>query len=127
MNCNLLGCTRTRGANGSLLCQMHYKRRRLGSPNWDDLQPRRRAKGTGTITKDGYLRYNVDGTMEYEHTLVWEAANGPVPKGYHIHHKDENTSNNKLSNLVCWTASKHKTYHLVQRFKDRCVKPKEID
>lgn len=124
-SCSLRGCGRIRG--NSKLCQMHYKRKRLRKADWSNLSPQRRPNGTGTVTKDGYVRYGAGGKLVYEHTLVWEAANGPVPKGCHIHHKDEDTSNNVLSNLVCWSASKHKTYHLAKRFKDTCKAVKEID
>ena len=35
------------------------------------------------------------------HRTVWEQANGPIPKGAHIHHKDGNRANNNLENLGC--------------------------
>ncbi|MDR2874289.1 MAG: HNH endonuclease [Methanobrevibacter sp.] len=33
------------------------------------------------------------------HRLIWEEVNGPIPKGYFIHHKDENRMNNDIENL----------------------------
>jgi len=39
---------------------------------------------------------------------VWEDHHGPVPKGYHVHHRDEDTSNNKLRNLKAITPKRHK-------------------
>ena len=41
------------------------------------------------------------------HRRVWEAANGPVPEGMHIHHIDHNRANNALSNLECLTVEGH--------------------
>lgn len=46
------------------------------------------------------------------HRAVWEAANGPVPDGYHIHHIDGDTANNDLSNLECVPASAHLAEHM---------------
>jgi hypothetical protein len=33
------------------------------------------------------------------HRRIWEASNGPIPKGMSIDHVDGNTNNNNLSNL----------------------------
>ena len=33
------------------------------------------------------------------HRRIWEASNGPIPKGMSIDHIDGNTNNNNLSNL----------------------------
>lgn len=33
------------------------------------------------------------------HRLVWLAFNGPIPEGFEINHKDENSFNNNLVNL----------------------------
>jgi NADH pyrophosphatase NudC (nudix superfamily) len=45
------------------------------------------------------------------HRVVWEFYNGKVPKGHHIHHKDENSWNNKPENLECIEASLHLSEH----------------
>ena len=45
---------------------------------------------------------------------LYEQAHGPIPKGYHIHHKDGNHSNNDLSNLVAITAKEHYDIHFSQ-------------
>jgi hypothetical protein len=47
----------------------------------------------------------------YQHRLVWEQARGPIPKGYEIHHIDENRSNNDLSNLECLSHREHRNRH----------------
>lgn len=39
---------------------------------------------------------------------------GPIPKGYHIHHKDGNHSNNDPLNLVAITAKEHYDIHFSQ-------------
>ena len=45
------------------------------------------------------------------HKLVWEAFNGPVPKGCQIHHKDKNKLNNDLCNLICLNKQQHNELH----------------
>lgn len=45
------------------------------------------------------------------HRAIWEKANGPIPEGYVIHHKDGNTLNNTLENLECLSKTEHSTYH----------------
>lgn len=48
------------------------------------------------------------------HRTVWEDANGPIPDGYDIHHKDENPLNNDISNLECLTRLEHRQRHPVK-------------
>lgn len=46
-----------------------------------------------------------------EHVLVWKMFNGEIPKGYQVHHIDENKLNNEISNLQILTALAHKRIH----------------
>ena len=34
-----------------------------------------------------------------------------IPKGYHIHHKDHDLTNNDIDNLECLTAAEHRRHH----------------
>lgn len=43
--------------------------------------------------------------------VVWEAANGPAPKGFVIHHKDRNTLNDDLENLELQSRADHLLEH----------------
>lgn len=45
------------------------------------------------------------------HRTVWEYHNGKIPKGYHVHHKDENKCNNDISNLVLMKSEYHRSKH----------------
>lgn len=45
------------------------------------------------------------------HSFVWEYYNGPIPKGYEVHHKDFNKANNDISNLILLTISEHRKLH----------------
>lgn len=37
--------------------------------------------------------------LRYKHRVIWEEANGPIPKGYNVQFKDKNTLNCVLDNL----------------------------
>ena len=45
------------------------------------------------------------------HRAVWEFHNGAIPKGYEIHHADNDKSNNQIENLVCVTRAEHTKLH----------------
>lgn len=45
------------------------------------------------------------------HRVVWEFHNGPVPAGFHVHHKDGDRANNDISNLELLPASEHLRHH----------------
>ena len=47
------------------------------------------------IDKDGYIRI---GHNLFEHQQVWIDANGPIPKGKHIHHINANKTDNRIEN-----------------------------
>lgn len=64
---------------------------------------------------NGYEVVTVDGCQAAVHRLVWEVANGPIPKGFHIHHKDRNRLNNELSNLELVHRRDHARLHMLQR------------
>lgn len=59
------------------------------------------------------------------HVAVWEVANGPVPKGWIVHHKDMKKTNNELSNLELMSSSVHGRLHTppgTDRFTPRITK-----
>ena len=45
------------------------------------------------------------------HVYVWEYYNGEVPKGFHVHHKDFDKSNNEIGNLTLMEAREHQSLH----------------
>src|SRR4051794_23532661 len=68
---------------------------------------RRPARVGGSEMKSPYLFTGTRST----HVVVWEAANGPVPKGYVVHHRDHDKHNNELSNLELMTHQAHSEHH----------------
>lgn len=59
---------------------------------------------------------SADGTRKRMHVYVWEYYNGSVPSGYHIHHKDEDKSNNDISNLELKIGTEHLALHGKEKF-----------
>ena len=66
--------------------------------------------GSKRITRDGYIEIKVSGTAKKgcerwksKHSILWEKANGKIPKGSVVIFADGNNRNFKLSNLLCVT------------------------
>jgi len=53
-------------------------------------------------SKNGYVR---------EHRKVWERYRGPIPKGFVVHHKNENKQDNRIANLECLRKRVHDRHH----------------
>ena len=71
--------------------------------------------GTTSESSYGYVtRKTAPRVREFEHRLVYEAVNGPIPGGYVIHHVDGDKRNNVLSNLEMLTVGEHMRLHRVQ-------------
>lgn len=45
------------------------------------------------------------------HIAVWKYHNGEIPKGYHVHHIDEDRTNNQIENLGLLPARLHLSFH----------------
>jgi len=60
---------------------------------------------------DGYAYVSINKKNFFCHVLVWEAENGPKPKGYDVHHIDEDKANFKLDNLELLSRRDHKRTH----------------
>ncbi|MDR0639535.1 MAG: HNH endonuclease [Spirochaetaceae bacterium] len=61
-----------------------------------------RPAGSGRINTEGYAEVKVREPDKWQakHTLIWEAANGKVPKGHTVIFADGNRQNLKLTNLL---------------------------
>lgn len=72
------------------------------------------SQARGTVTPKGYRRIRYGGRkgkLRFEHDVVWEKANGSIPKGFHVHHKNEDKLDNKLENLELLDPLTHKRLH----------------
>lgn len=63
------------------------------------------------VNQFGYPTVAIKRRIWYVHVHVWETAHGPKPKGYDIHHKNENKLDWKLENLALLTSNQHRTTH----------------
>ncbi|MBU1622912.1 MAG: HNH endonuclease [Nanoarchaeota archaeon] len=67
--------------------------------------------------KSGYKVYKTkSGGIKSVHTRVAEKKiGGPVRKGYEVHHRDSNKTNNRPSNLSVLKRSTHRRIHTKKR------------
>lgn len=66
-------------------------------------------KGT---TQHGYPNRRVNGELELEHRRVWRTANGPIPKGSHVHHLCGQRRCIALEHLELMGAGDHMQMHI---------------
>jgi hypothetical protein len=59
-----------------------------------------------TLRNTGYYGCTTEG-RQLLHRDVWEYHNGSIPKGWDIHHIDNNRSNNAIENLECLPKPEH--------------------
>ncbi len=66
------------------------------------------------------------------HRWVWTFHYGTPPKGYHVHHKNEDKSDNRIENLDLLSAQKHYYHHLdkspekLQKAKENCERIRHL-
>ena len=61
------------------------------------------------LTGNGYMKHHSE--ERFMHRDVWIEANGPIPRGFHIHHKNGIKTDNRLENLECRSPSDHMARH----------------
>lgn len=67
-------------------------------------------KSKYTLDKDGYYR-KTDKPRSFLHQDVWLFHNKEIPEGFDVHHRDEDKTNNDISNLECLSKSEHGLIH----------------
>lgn len=119
MVCSVSSCENPTIAKG--LCSKHYQKwKKYGNPlaGYEEQSP----KGLGSKKNGRYHRMHVKGKEVLKHRIIAEEIYGkPLPKGYQIHHKDENLHNNNINNLViCMSAKEHKQIHVEKKALEVC-------
>ena len=76
-----------------------------------------------TMRNTGYYGAT-EGDRGLLHRHMWEAANGPIPENYDIHHIDGNKTHNAVSNFECLPKSEHARLYGAgcNQFHHRCEK-----
>lgn len=64
------------------------------------------------MRSDGYY---ASGRYDRLHRAVYVAANGPVPRGFHVHHVDGDKANNDPANLALMSQADHVRHHATGR------------
>lgn len=77
--------------------------------------------GTAVTDCDGYLKKKIADNRnrfdwQFVHRLVWEAANGPVPRGCVIVFRDGDRRNVALSNLECVSRAENMRRNSIHRY-----------
>lgn len=67
-------------------------------------------------TTQGYVETQFADVQVLVHRLVDSLTNGPLPKGFEIHHKDEIKTNNHWTNLQRMSESDHARLHATKRW-----------
>lgn len=79
------------------------------------------------VNSDGYVKVRVGlghpladpNGYAYEHLLVWvSAGNARPPRGWLLHHVDEDRANNRIGNLEFLTRAEHNRRHNAERQRD---------
>ena len=65
-----------------------------------------------------------DGSTKDEHKLIWEQANGKIPKGFILHHKNRDGRDNRLENLDIISRAEHARLHLKGTSRSEATKRK---
>ena len=88
---------------------------------WSRTHPHPFAKPVGASRpENGHIKVKCeDGNWRYRARLTWEAANGPIPAGRLVHHRNEDPFDDRLENLQMVTRAEHARIHMEARIRAR--------
>lgn len=116
-NCPACALSKVFGAGFSELREMEVKRRAPKARQTKRTMTMPKPNNLGLRVQPDYLGRPdrayvriVSGWVKRAHA-VWVQHNGPIPSGRLIHHHDEDTLNDAIENLRCWTYLQHNRYH----------------
>jgi len=80
--------------------------------------PNHKPVGYQRITVDGYIEVKTQepNVFNLKHRLIWEAHNGPIPKGHNIQFRDKNPLNCTIENLYMISRSKQISENTIMRY-----------
>lgn len=52
--------------------------------------------------------------LSYLHREIWASVNGPIPKGFEVHHKNGDKTDNRIENLQLLSTREHRSHHAEQ-------------
>ena len=82
-----------------------------------NLPPNTKHNGYERVSKDGYIEVRVSkGKFRLKHRLLWEKANGIIPKGHVVIFKDGDKRNFELSNFELISCRENMIRNSSQRF-----------
>lgn len=108
-HCDVDGCKNKHRSGG--FCNKHYIAYRKGKNPHTTISFRER--GSGSISKYGYLMVGVNKQRKMQHVLIAERAIGKtLPSGAQVHHVNGNRHDNTNGNLViCPNQAYHSLLH----------------
>ena len=100
--CKIKDCGKILSKKQGKICPMHrmrffrYRDYNYVSPKWKNLK-----KGKACLTKQGYLRVNIDGKRILQHRYLIEQSIGrKLEKNEIVRHKNKIRADNRIENLL---------------------------
>jgi hypothetical protein len=109
---NMFGVSQALVSHWMRRLKISAKNSRAGTkhPRWKGGIIKRNTDSRYKVWKPSHPRADGAGYV-YRSILVWEEANGPIPVGHEVHHRNELTDDDCIENLELLTVSAHIHLH----------------